>query len=232
VVVGGFGYEANGAFFYTPNTYVLRASDGGGKAPDGGKGGDGASALYAWERGPDFPWARSGLSCVTTSAGVLCAGGCATDPAYASAAVHMRQHCSACALLHGYFKISLLIPLMVCLYVWQIFDGKVWAPVAPMNDARNWFGLATSIDPASGKEVVHAAGGYCCAAVPEYCFFSPLASVETFDPSTGNWTEAPPMPVALAGNGAAALPGTSGSSGGLVVVGGNPAGFVLVATDL
>ena len=92
-----------------------------------------------------------------------------------------------------------------------IYNGTTnsWNIVAPMLEARNYFGMATTSFSASmldtknkpdgnrknkvastfvetdEAETVYAVGGYCCSSYPTYCFFSPLASTEKFDVLTG-----------------------------------------------
>ena len=63
VVVGGFDQR------YFNSTYVLDTK------------------AKTWAKAADFPFPRSALECASTSAGVLCFGGCENDPAYSDSAL-------------------------------------------------------------------------------------------------------------------------------------------------
>ena len=208
VVTGGFGYLPNNplAFFYSNKTFVLDPSLGDGAVWDDTVAGD-------------FPWQRSAMGCASTSAGVLCAGGGSTEPAYRDAA---------------------------------IFDAETneWTAVKPMQEARNYFGMATTTTTTTNttttttseatsmsktatsttttSESVYAVGGFCCSSFPSYCFFSPLASVEKYDVAGGAWTEVTPLPDPHASLQAAA-PFKGADS--VVAIGGNSPGDVLIATS-
>ena len=135
-----------------------------------------------------------------------------------------------------------------------IYNGTTnsWNIVAPMLEARNYFGMATTSFSASmldtknkpdrnrknkvastfvetdAAETVYAVGGYCCSSYPTYCFFSPLASTEKFDVLTGVWSEASALPDPHAGL-QAASPYLGKDT--VVAIGGNSPGDVLIATS-
>jgi hypothetical protein len=121
VAVGGFIIDSSGVFKYLQDTYVLTAD---------------SSGALAWERGPDFPWARSGLMCSSVSTGVLCMGGGNTDPAYSDA-----------ALFDGTTWTK--VPSMN--------EARNWASAttAHIPDEQN---------VGQTKEVVYMVGGFCCSS--------------------------------------------------------------------
>ena len=112
-----------------------------------------------------------------------------------------------------------------------LFDGTAWRSVAPMREARNWFGAVdhATTDAQTGKEYVYVAGGYCCNRATS-CFFSPLSSAERFDVETEAWETVQSLPQLNAANQAAACLATDGSCPGAHTVVSLGGGQASVAT--
>jgi hypothetical protein len=225
VVVGGFGYEADGMFYYTNETHLLVEATDTATNTDTDTTDTAANTNTAWMAGPAFPWHRSGLSCATTSKGVLCFGGGETDPAYAEAALFDGVEWTVVAPMkeprNWFGAATVMVP-----------NGNATTlPTSKSKSAAAAAAVATTAvgngsretSAATTKEVVYAVGGYCCKGL---CFFSPLASVERYDVEAGVWEEATPLPFEHAAGGAAA-----GGEGRLVSLGGSNLGDVLVAVD-
>ncbi len=88
-----------------------------------------------------------------------------------------------------------------------------WTPAAPMHEAR---ARPTVVRLADGRVLV--AGGFGDSCTPRVAFgysCAPLASVEVFDPATGTWSPAAPMPEPRGGASATLL-----SDGSVLLVGG------------
>ena len=206
LVTGGFGYDASGMFFYSNKTFLLDVEK------------------KRWETVEDFPWGRSGLACSTVLSARLelaISGSRPANQEIDNLATTSLQVDSG-VLCYGGGAMDPAYPDAA------LFDStkQTWTKVAPMLEARNWFGGArirwAGKAPAGG-DAVYAVGGYCCDRSTG-CFFSPLASVEQYNFTTNTWTEIEAMPMPH-GGGSAVAPVAST----IVSVGGDGAGDVLAA---
>ena len=186
VIAGGFGYESDGSFFYSQETFVLRKEDDG---------------SFFWDQAEDFPWPRSGMSCSTTSKGVLCSGGGYTDPAYAEAAMFNGSH---------WTEVS------------PMLEPRNWAGSAHANVAAPGSDTPT--------EVVYAVGGYCCQGLCFFSPLASVERFDVAAGVWSEATPLPSPHASGGAAGAPALTNETTSSR-VFAIGGDQLGTVVVAVD-